>query len=109
VTPTLSDAVFWSKAKGAFERAGREVLEKALWLYFVLQKPDVPAWAKATIVGALVYFVAPLDAIPDLLPGVGYVDDAGALAAAVVAVAMHIDAGVKAKANETLQGWGLSA
>ena len=48
------------------------------------------AWAKATIVGALGYFITPLDAIVDLTPVVGYADDLGVLALAIAAVATYV-------------------
>ncbi|WP_164999553.1 YkvA family protein [Salinicola tamaricis] len=54
---------------------------KSLQLYFVLKRPDVPIWAKSTIIGALGYFISPLDAIPDVIAGVGFTDDASVLAA----------------------------
>ena len=85
-------------------RAGYAVLEKALWLHYAAQRPETPAWAKATIYASLVYLVMPLDAVPDLLPG-GLVDDAGALAAATATVAFWIDASVRAKASATLRDW----
>ena len=40
-------------------------------------------------VGALVYFLDPLDAIPDAIPGLGYVDDASVIA--LVAGALKTD------------------
>lgn len=70
--------------------AGQAVVEKALVLFYVLRDPATPARAKAIVIGALGYFIMPLDAIPDLLPGVGFSDDLGALAIAFALVAMHI-------------------
>ncbi len=85
-----SDTSFWDKVKTAARLAGREVVEKALVLYYVLRDPDTPKWAKTVVIGALGYFIVPLDAIPDLTPLVGYSDDLGALAAALTTVAKHI-------------------
>ena len=45
---------------------------------------------KVTIVSALGYFILPLDAIPDLTPGVGYADDLGALCIALTLAHAHI-------------------
>ncbi len=45
---------------------------------------------KAVLVGALAYFVLPTDHIPDVLPVIGYTDDAAVLAAAIKLVASHI-------------------
>ena len=51
---------------------------------------DTPVWAKGIIIGALGYFISPVDAIPDIVPVVGYTDDLGALAIALAAIAAHI-------------------
>ena len=34
-----------------------------------------PLWAKTVIIGALGYLICPIDAIPDIIPGVGFTDD----------------------------------
>jgi uncharacterized membrane protein YkvA (DUF1232 family) len=105
---SYSQATFWAKCKSGMRKAGREVLEKALWLYYAMQKDDCPAWAKATIVGALGYFIFPIDAIPDVLPVVGYSDDLAVLAGAVAAVASQIDGNVREAAMTKLNDWGLA-
>lgn len=45
--------------------------------------PAVPWTVVATLVGALLYVLSPLDLIPDFIPGFGYVDDAGVFAVAL--------------------------
>lgn len=82
--------------------AGREVVEKALWLWFASQRPDLPAWARTTVYGALAYFVLPVDAIPDLLPAVGYTDDLGVLAWALLTIGRYVDADVRRRTDEVL-------
>jgi len=101
----FSDQGFWDKALNFAKAAGQEVIEKALQLYYALQTPGTPAWAKAVIVGALGYFISPLDAIPDVIPMIGYADDLGVLAAAIAAVATYITDDVKAKAAAKLAEW----
>jgi len=101
----FSDDGFWEKLSKYARTAGEEVIEKALWLYYVLQKPDTPAWAKATVIGALGYLIWPLDAIPDFLGPIGYVDDLGVLAAAVTSLSMYIDKDIKEKARQKLRDW----
>lgn len=109
--PTLKDAddfnerSFWRKLSRFAATAGKDVVEKALWLYYAAQRPDTPAWAKATVYGALTYFVLPSDAIPDIIPLSGYSDDIGILAVAVATIAGYIDSDVKAKAAKTLHRW----
>jgi len=75
-----------------------------LLLYYTLQKPDVPKKAKATIIGALGYFILPTDLFPDILPA-GFTDDLGALGLALIQVAMYIDDNVKAEAKGKLKQW----
>ncbi len=101
----FSDQGFWSKLKKTARAAGREVVEKTLLLYYTMQKEDIPAWARATIIGALGYFIVPLDAIADITPTVGYADDLGVLVLALAAVAQHIDAEVRGKADVKLKAW----
>jgi uncharacterized membrane protein YkvA (DUF1232 family) len=36
---------------------------------------EIPWVSIATAVAALIYFLAPIDLIPDVIPGIGYVDD----------------------------------
>lgn len=46
-----------------------------------------------------------IDAVPDVLPGFGYVDDLTVLAAAVPAVAAHIKEEHVRRAKETVRRW----
>ena len=103
----FSETAFWSKLRQYAWVAGRQVIEYALQLYYALMDRDTPRWAKAVIGGALVYFVVPVDLIPDFIPG-GYADDLGALASAMAAVIKSIKpehaAKAKAKASELFRG-----
>ena len=96
---------FWRKLARSARVAGREVVEKALWLYYAAQQPNVPRWAKLTIWGALAYFVLPVDAVPDVLPAVGFVDDLGVLTAALATVAAYVDEDVKEQSRQRLCAW----
>lgn len=100
-----SDEGFWNKVVSFAKAAGREVIEKALWLYYAAQDPATPTWAKGVVYSALGYFILPIDAIPDLAPVVGYTDDLGVLAAAVAAIATYITKDVKAKAAKKMKDW----
>lgn len=85
--------------------AGRDAVEKALLLYYALQREETPAWAKATIIGALGYFITPIDAILDISPGIGYVDDLGVLAFALATVSASVDDAVRQRAAARLRAW----
>ncbi len=104
-TERYSDADFWRKLSRFARRAGREVVEKALWLYYALQRPETPAWAKRTIVGALVYFLLPFDLVADLAPLVGFTDDLSVLLVAVSTVAAYITPAVKEQARRKANEW----
>ena len=51
---------------------------------------QTPFKVKTVLIGALAYFLLPTDVIPDILPVIGYTDDAAVLAAAIKLVASHI-------------------
>jgi uncharacterized membrane protein YkvA (DUF1232 family) len=100
-----SDDSFWEKVKGFAKTAGESVLEPALKMYYAASDPDTPVWAKAAIYAALGYFISPVDAIPDVVPIVGFSDDLGVLCAALAATAASIKEEHTQKAKETLKQW----
>jgi len=100
-----SENRLWEKIKKYSKKAGSSAVYAVLLLYYVLQKKEVPVKNKAVIIGALGYFILPLDLIPDIAVGVGFTDDIGALLAALWQVSMYIDADVKKQAREKLEDW----
>lgn len=102
---SYSESSFFDKVKESAKIAGVKVIYMGLILYYTLENPETPAWAKTVIIGALAYFIAPIDAIPDLVPITGFTDDLGALAMAIGTVSMYIDSEVKHKARIKLEDW----
>ncbi len=100
-----SEEKFWEKLVRYAKTAGSEVVERALQLFYAAQEPGTPAWAKGVIIGALGYFVTPLDAIPDLTPAAGFSDDLGVLALAVAVVVAYITPEVRQKARAKMDDW----
>lgn len=100
-----SDDSFWGKMKGVAKKVGAKGIYYALILYYVLQKDDVPKSSKALIIGALGYFILPIDLIPDLMPIVGYTDDIAGLLLVVKQVWMYVDDDVKDDAKFKMQEW----
>jgi len=100
-----SDSSFWEKVKKFASKAGSKVVYYALVLYYTLQSPDTPTWAKAVIIGALGYFIAPIDAIPDFTPVVGFADDLGVLVAAGATVAKCITPDIREEAKMKVEEW----
>lgn len=101
----FSEKGFWNKLKRFALVAGKEVVERALCLYYAAQKPDTPLWAKTVIYGALTYFISPVDAVPDLTPVLGYSDDLGVLVSAVLTVSMYVTDEVRQLAREKIKKW----
>ena len=93
----------WTKIKDSAKNAGKELIRNVLILWYAF--PEASATDKAVILGALAYFISPLDVIPDMTPVFGYTDDAGVVAAAVAKVRMCASKGVIAKAEEKLKEW----
>lgn len=69
----------WPKLKKTAAKIpfSREVLSA----WYCARDPETPLAAKGMLMGALAYFVLPTDAIPDILAGVGFTDDAAVIAA----------------------------
>lgn len=58
--------------------------------YYCAIDPDTPLKVKMVLFAALGYFVLPVDAIPDVVTGLGFTDDATVLATALGIVGAHI-------------------
>ena len=57
---------------------------------------------QAALIGAIAYFVVPLDVMPDVMPLLGFTDDAAVLATAIRLVASHIRPEHRAAAHAAL-------
>lgn len=102
---SYNESHFWQKLTRYASVAGREVVQRALWLFYAAQSPDTPRWARTAIYGALGYFIFPLDAIPDFAPLVGYTDDLGVLAAALATVSMYVTDDIKRRSQQQVNKW----
>lgn len=91
---------FWRKARRVAARL--PFAEDLAAAYYCAFDRATPVQVKAALVGALAYFVLPLDAIPDVLPGVGFTDDAAVLLAALRMVAEHVGPEHRAAARVAL-------
>ena len=79
---------FWPKVRRV--AASIPFAEDLLAAYYCAFDRETPLPVKASLVGALAYFVLPFDAIPDILPIIGFTDDAAVLATAIKLVSSHI-------------------
>jgi uncharacterized membrane protein YkvA (DUF1232 family) len=92
---------FWRKLRRGAARL--PFAEDLLAAHYCAFDRQTPLRVKAALVGALAYFVLPADAIPDVLPLIGYTDDAAMLAAAIRLVAAHITPDHREAARRTLR------
>jgi uncharacterized membrane protein YkvA (DUF1232 family) len=79
---------FWLKLKRVAARL--PFVEDLLAAYYCAFDRQTPRHVQAALLGAIAYFVLPFDFIPDMLPVLGYTDDAAVLATAIRMVASHI-------------------
>ena len=100
-----SEDGLWKKIGNVAKKAGLKTVYMVLLLYYVLISDSTPKKYKAMIIGALGYFILPLDAIPDIVPAVGYTDDMAAIAGAILAVAKCISPEIEAQAKAKLKEW----
>jgi uncharacterized membrane protein YkvA (DUF1232 family) len=79
---------FWLKLKRLATRL--PFAEDLLAAYYCAFDRETPRHVQAALLGAIAYFVLPLDFMPDMLPVLGFTDDAAVLATAIRMVASHI-------------------
>ena len=106
-TDKFDPDAFWEKLKSLATRLGKESLYQILTLYYTMRRPDIPAKVKAIILGALGYFVLPLDAVPDFIPVLGFSDDLAIVALCVSYVRQWTTPAEEEKARKRMNEWGL--
>jgi uncharacterized membrane protein YkvA (DUF1232 family) len=79
---------FWRKAARVAARL--PFAEDLLAAYYCAFDQATPFQVRAALVGALAYFVLPFDFLPDVLPLLGFTDDAAVLLTALRMVAGHL-------------------
>ena len=91
---------FWTK----FGRLATQVpfAEDLLTAYYCAFDRNTPHHVRAALLGALAYFVLPFDLVPDVLPVLGFTDDAAVLATALKLVFDHIEPAHRAAARAAL-------
>jgi uncharacterized membrane protein YkvA (DUF1232 family) len=92
---------FWKKLKRVIARV--PFAEDLVAAYYCASDPSTPGYVRAVLLGAVAYFVLPLDMVPDILAGLGFTDDASVLAAAVAAVGRHLQTEHRELARRALE------
>jgi len=79
---------FWIKLKKVVGKL--PFTEELLAAYYCAFDLQTPRHVQVALLGAIAYFVLPFDFIPDMLPVLGFTDDAAILATAIRLVSAHI-------------------
>lgn len=96
-----SDNHFWKKIERVAKKVGATVLLPVFTLYYMLQNDKVPLKHKAYIVGALGYFILPIDFLPDgILPVIGFTDDIAVMTLVLNLVKDSVTPEIKAQAGQ---------
>jgi len=78
----------------------------ALAVWYCARDAETPATVKGMMLAGLAYFVLPADAIPDIIAGVGFTDDAAVFAALLAMVGRHLKPRHRAEARAILDRMG---
>lgn len=100
------EARFGSDLMERLKRVAKRIpfAEDLLAAWYCARDPATPRRVRMTLLAALGYFVLPVDALPDVMPLIGFTDDAAVIAAAIAAVAGSITPEHREKAKRTLAG-----
>lgn len=91
---------FWPKIRRTAARIpfARQVIS----VWYSARDPETPTAAKGIMLGALAYFVLPIDAIPDIFAGIGFTDDAAVITALIATLGANIKRRHKDQADAAL-------
>ncbi len=79
---------FWIKFKRVVAKL--PFAEDLLAAYYCAFDKETPRHVQIALLGAIAYFILPFDFVPDMMPVLGFTDDAAVLATAIRLVAGHI-------------------
>ncbi len=94
------DRGFWPKIRKVAAKV--PFAQEALSVWFCAKDEETPLVAKGMMLAALAYFVLPIDAIPDLIVGFGYTDDAAVFAALLALLGRNLKPRHKAAAQAAI-------
>ena len=95
---------FWVK----FRQFAAQVpfAEDLLTAYYCAFDRNTPTHVRVALIGALLYFISPFDLVPDMLPIIGFTDDAAVVAGAIKLVWNQIKPEHRDAAREALERMG---
>jgi len=93
---------FLEKVRSCLKIAGKKIIGAALQLYFVATHTQTPPEVRMAIWGTLAYFILPVDAIPDVIPVVGYADDLGLILKTLSMVEPYLSPEIRERAKQKI-------
>jgi len=93
----------WQKLQKHGKSIGQKTVYSVLLMFYAFRQRRIPLYARSIVYGTLGYFLAPLDAIPDLTPLLGYTDDLGVLSFGLVTIAAYINDDVRIAARKVVK------
>ena len=96
----LDKTGFLNKLARFAGRLGEPIVRQLYALYYLWDSPHTPRRAKMIIVGALVYFLSPIDSIPDLLIPFGFSDDIAVIALVYSQMKNYLTKDIQEKARQ---------
>jgi uncharacterized membrane protein YkvA (DUF1232 family) len=91
---------FWPKLQQNLARI--PFADELLAAWYCANDAKTPLKVKATLFGALAYFILPFDVIPDVILGLGFTDDLAVLMTALTMIRSHMTQDHRDRARETL-------
>lgn len=76
--------------------------DQILAAWYCAADRQTPMHVRGMLLAALAYFILPVDAVPDIVLGIGFTDDAAVIAAVLGALTRHVTAEHQAKASRKL-------
>lgn len=67
-----------------------EIWDNVEDLYKMIKDPNVAWGSKSVAIGALIYLISPIDAVPDIVPIAGLADDVGIITTAIALLANEL-------------------
>lgn len=91
---------FWPKITRTFSYI--PFADKILAAYYCAMDPSTPFKVRATLLGALAYFILPFDIIPDFILGLGFTDDMAVIVTAFTLIRNHLTQEHLDRARDTI-------
>jgi uncharacterized membrane protein YkvA (DUF1232 family) len=91
---------FWPKLRKVAAKI--PFASDALSLWYCVKDEETPLAAKGLIFAALAYFILPTDAVPDVIVGLGYTDDAAVIATVLAVIGRNLKPAHRQAAKDAL-------